>query len=68
MRLVKASKYHKCKKGCDIWSGAYYFPQRRNKAICFECGRNKDRNIKAENKKLLIFICLMLLVCFGLMR
>ncbi len=38
MRLVKASKYHKCKKGCDIWTGDEYYPQRRGKAICREHG------------------------------
>lgn len=38
MRLVKANKYHKCKNHCDIWPGTYYYPQRRRKALCFECG------------------------------
>lgn len=38
MKLVQASKYHKCKKGCDIWPGDYYYPQRRNKKLCLKCG------------------------------
>lgn len=43
MRLVKANKYHKCKHNCDIWPGTYYYPQRRNNALCFECGRTPKR-------------------------
>ena len=38
MSFVKASKQHKCKKGCDIWSGDWYYPQRRNKALCRKHG------------------------------
>ena len=39
MNLVKASKSHRCKKGCDINKGDYYYPQRRGKAICWEHGK-----------------------------
>ena len=37
MRLVKARKDCKCKRGCDIRSGDNYYPQRRNKKLCFDC-------------------------------
>ena len=38
MRLSKANKYYKCKRGHDIWPGDEYYPQRRNKKLCYECG------------------------------
>jgi len=38
MRLVKARKDCKCKRGCDIRSGDSYYPQRRKKKLCFDCG------------------------------
>lgn len=43
MRLIKAKKYHKCKKGCDIFPNGYYYPQRCGKAICFEHGYKPKR-------------------------
>lgn len=38
MRLVSARKDCKCKRGCDIRSGDSYYPQRRKKKLCFDCG------------------------------
>ena len=38
MKLLKANKYYKCKRGHDIWPGDEYYPQRRNKKLCYECG------------------------------
>lgn len=38
MKLIKSKKYRKCKKGCDIWMGDFYYPQRSNKALCREHG------------------------------
>jgi hypothetical protein len=42
MRIVKARKLHDCKK-CpnSINCNDFYYPQRRGKAICFDCGRVK---------------------------
>ena len=38
MRLIKATKPHKCKKGCEILRGDFYYPQRRDKALCLKHG------------------------------
>ncbi len=38
VKLIKATKPHKCKKGCSIWSGDEYYPQRRDKALCLTHG------------------------------
>lgn len=43
MKLVKALKYHKCKRGHDIWLGDQYYPQRGNKFLCLECGKKAER-------------------------
>jgi len=39
MKLIRAAKQHKCKKGCDILTGDEYYPQRRGKAICWFHGK-----------------------------
>ena len=39
MSLTRASKSHKCKRGHDINSGDHYYPQRRGKALCWDCGK-----------------------------
>jgi hypothetical protein len=44
MKLVKALTYHKCKRGCDIWSGDHYYPQRRGKALCLYCGKPRVKS------------------------
>lgn len=49
MRSVNARGNKKCKHGHDIWSGALYYPQRRNKFLCFECGRKKSVVIAPPN-------------------
>ena len=41
MKLSKAAATYKCKHGHTINSGDYYYPQRRNKKLCFECGRKR---------------------------
>ncbi len=44
MRLIKARKLHRCKK-CrgDIWPSTEYYPQRRGKAICIDCGNSQTK-------------------------
>jgi len=39
MALTKASKRHKCKRGHTINKGDQYYPQRRNKSLCWDCGQ-----------------------------
>ncbi|MCJ8293786.1 MAG: hypothetical protein MJK15_05200 [Colwellia sp.] len=39
MALTKASKSHKCKRGHTINKGDQYYPQRRNKSLCWNCGQ-----------------------------
>ena len=41
MRIVKARAYRKCKNGCDIWLNDFYYPQKKHKALCLECGRKR---------------------------
>ena len=53
MRLAAARKLHECKK-ChdDIWPGDDYYPQRREKAICFNCGVKSTKKVKTLIGKL----------------
>jgi len=39
MNSQRAQRDTKCKRGHDINAGDLYYPQRRNKKLCFECGR-----------------------------
>ena len=43
MRLIRAGKLHKYRNGCDILTGAQYYPLRRNKALCFNCGYKRQQ-------------------------
>lgn len=43
MALTEAKKTHKCKRGHTINKGDQYYPQRRNKALCFNCGYKPKR-------------------------
>jgi hypothetical protein len=49
MRLIKSRKWRHCKR-CqgDIIKGSMYWPQRNNKAVCFDC---------ATKPKIESFIC-----------
>ena len=38
VKLIKATKPHVCKKGCEILRGDQYYPQRRDKALCLKHG------------------------------
>jgi len=39
VRLIKSRKLRQCYKcHCDIWPSEFYYPQRREKAICLKCG------------------------------
>lgn len=71
MRLVKSRGERKeCRCGRDIWRGDDYYPQRRGKALCFECGytsKRVDDIVLSENKKLLAFIGLVLCIIFLLL-
>ena len=44
MSLTKANTRHVCKSCHDnIYIGFLYYPQRRNKALCVECGKSKPK-------------------------
>ena len=48
MNIVKASKNHVCKRcSDDIWRGNFYYPQRKGKALCLDCGSDR----KTPNKR-----------------
>lgn len=53
MRLVNSRKVRHCKK-CNeyIFLNGLYYPQRRNKAICFKCGYKRKFKHKALTMKL----------------
>ena len=48
MALTKATKSHKCKRGHTINKGDQYYPQRRSKALCFNCGYKPKRKTFIE--------------------
>jgi hypothetical protein len=44
MNSKRAQRNTECKRGHAINSGDLYYPQRRGKKLCFECGRKVSEN------------------------
>lgn len=49
MKVCKSRKLHHCRKCNDtIWPNSFYYPQRKNKALCLKCGRKSKTTLTSK--------------------